>query len=364
MRILINRSDAIGDSILTSPMAKIIKEKYPEAQVTLILAGKSADVFKTHPHVDEVKIYHRNGRFYSKIREVFKIFSEVKPTHYFYVGGGYLPNFVAWITRVKFRGGLKSRWHTYLFLNKGVRQKRSMVTMHEMEYNLNLLAPMDIEYSFKDKTHYSPEIYLSQDELEKNFNAFKKDLIKEGMAPDRRMIFIHPGMTGHTLNWHSRNYARLILKFEQKFPDKFLYIVSHTPSDNVFLQGLKEILDRRENEFLQKRTYFFNGQLKGLRHYMSVLSHASLFVGPSTGTTHIAAALGVPVVSIYSPIKVQSVLRWGPLAKNKDKIRVLVPDVICGEVKKCAERECPYYECMGKIEVEDVLKQAISIMDL
>lgn len=364
MKVLINRSDAIGDSILTMPMAKILKEKYPEAKVTMLIAAKSADIFKSHPYIDEFKIYHRNARFYLKIREIFNIFREVKPTHYFYVGGGYLPNFISWFTRVKFRGGLKSRWHTYLFLNKGIRQKRSMVTMHEMEYNLNLLSPLGIDYNYKDKIHYSPEIHLTQDELELNYNSFKKDLIKEGIDTERKMIFIHPGMTGHTLNWSSRNYARLVLKFEQKFPDKYLFVISHTPSDNIFLQGLKEILNRKENSFLKNRIYYFNGQREGLRHYMSILTKAAVFVGPSTGTTHIAAVLGVPVVSIYSPIKIQSSLRWGPLAKNKDKVKILVPDVICGEVKKCALRECPYYECMGKIEVEDVLKQALTVMDL
>jgi len=364
MRVLINRSDAIGDSILTTPMAKIIKEKYPDAKVTFIISAKSADLFKSHPYIDDFKIYHRNARFYLKIREIFKIYNEVKPTHYFFAGGGYLPNFVAWFTRVKFRGGLKSRWHTYLFLNKGVRQKRSMVTMHEMEYNLNLLSPLGIEYSYKDKTHYSPEIHLTQDEVELSFNAFKKELKKEGIDADRKMIFIHPGMTGHTLNWSSRNFARLILKFELKFPNKFLFVISHTPSDNLYLQGMKEILNKEENEFLKDRIYFFNGQKEGLRHYMSILSRASIFVGPSTGTTHIAAVLGVPVVTIYSPIKVQSSLRWGPLAKNKENVKILIPDVICGEVKKCALRDCPYYECMGKIEVEDVLKQAVSIMDI
>jgi ADP-heptose:LPS heptosyltransferase len=364
MRVLINRTDAIGDSILTSPMAKVIKEKFPEAKITFLIANKSADLFKSHPDVDDYKIYHREAPFYNKIREVFKIFSEVNPDYYFYVGGGYLPNFIAWLTRVSFRGGLKSRWHTYFLLNKGVRQKRSMVTMHEMEYNLNLLVPMGINYSYKDKAHYNPEINLSQDEIELNYNLFKKLLIKENIESDHKLIFIHPGMSGHTLNWSSRNYARLILKMEYKFPGKFVYIISHTPSDHVFLQGLKEILNRKESEFLKRRIFYFNGQLDGLRHYMCVLSRASLFVGPSTGTTHIAAVLGVPVVSIYSPIKIQSSLRWGPLSKSKDKIKILVPDVICGEVKKCALRECPYYECMGKIEVEDVLKQAITVMDL
>jgi heptosyltransferase-3 len=364
MRVLINRSDAIGDSILTMPMAKILKEKFPEAKVTMLIAAKSADIFKSHPYIDDFKIYHRNAPFYLKIREIFRIFREVKPTHYFYVGGGYLPNFISWFTRVKFRGGLKSRWHTYLFLNKGIRQKRSMVTMHEMEYNLNLLSPLGIDYNYKEKSHYSPEIHLTPDELDLNYNYFKKNLIKEGIESERKMIFIHPGMTGHTLNWSSRNYARLVLKFEQKFPDKYLFVISHTPSDLVFLQGLKEILNRKENNFLKNRIYYFNGQIEGLRHYMSILTKASVFVGPSTGTTHIAAVLGVPVVSIYSPIKIQSSLRWGPLAKNKDKVKILVPDVICGEVRKCALRECPYYECMGKIEVEDVLKQALTVMDL
>lgn len=364
MKVLINRSDAIGDSILTSGMAKMIKDKHPDARVVFLIAAKSADVFRNHPYIDEVRIYHRNARFYLKIREIIKLFAEVRPTHYFYVGGGYLPNFVAWLSRVPFRGGLKSRWHTYLFLNKGTRQKRSLVTMHEMEYNLNLLAPMGIEYNFQDKHKYSPDIELLPEEIEKGMEQFNRDLTDAGVKTDKKMVFIHPGMTGHTLNWSSRNYGRLIIKLEQKFPEKFLFVVSHTPSDHQYLQGLKEILNKPEYEFLKNRIYYFNGIKNGLRQYMSVLSQASLFVGPSTGTTHIASVLGVPVVSLYSPIKVQSALRWGPISKNTDKTKILVPDVICGEVIKCAERACPYYECMGKIEVEDVVKQATAIMEL
>jgi ADP-heptose:LPS heptosyltransferase len=364
MKILINRSDAIGDTILTTSMAKMIKDKFPEAHVTFLVSPRCSDILKLHPHVDDFRVYHRNARFYIKIREVFRIFSQVSPDYYFYVGGGYLPNFISWLLRVPFRGGLRSRWHTYLTLNKGVRQKRSMVTMHELEFNLNLLAPMGIDYHFSNLDKYLPQINLTQDECEEALNLFKHDLLKDGFETDRKMIFIHPGMTGHTLNWSSRNYGRLIYKLELKFPEKFLFVISHTPSDNVFLQGLKEILARKENLHLAKRTYYFNGQKLGLRNYMAVLQKASLFVGPSTGTTHIAAVLGVPTVTLFSPIKVQSSLRWGPLAKNKDKIKILVPDVICGEVNSCALKACPYYECMGKIEVEDVINQAIPIIDL
>lgn len=364
MKVLINRSDAIGDSILTSSMARMIKDHFPNAHITFLIAEKSKDLFINHPDIDDVKIYHRQFNFYSKIKEVMNIFSVVKPTHYFYVGGGYLPNFISWLRMIDFRGGLKSRWHTYLFLNKGIRQKRSMVTMHELEYNLNLLSPLGIEYNYLDKEKYIPKIKLSEEEIETFSQSFKMELIENKKNADLPFIFIHPGMSGHTLNWSSRNYGRLILKLEQKFPNKFTYILSHTPSDYYYLQGAREILERKENDYLLDRIYFFNGLKSGLRHYMSVLSRAALYVGPSTGTTHIASVLGVPVIGLYSPIKVQSALRWGPVTKQSQKLKIFVPDVICGEVKKCAERECPYYECMGKIEVEDVVNQAITIMEL
>jgi heptosyltransferase-3 len=364
MRFLINRSDAIGDAILTTPMAKMLKEKFPDCHISFLISAKSVDVFKNHPYVDSYFIYHRHARFYFKIREIFRIFMTVRPTHYFFVGGGYFPNVVSWLMRIPFRGGLKSRWHTYLFLNNGVRQKRSMVTMHEMEFNLNLLAPLDIQYNHDKYLHFSPEVKLTDEEISSSWNLFIEDLKAKNYPIDKKIIFVHPGMTGHTLNWSSRNYGRFIIKMNQKFPGKFLYLVSYTPSDDTYMQGLKAILNRSENKEILENVYFFNGIIHGLRNYMAVLSKASLFLGPSTGTTHLAAILNVPVVGIYSPIKVQSKLRWGPIHREENKCRVLVPDVVCGEIHSCAERACPYYECMGKIEVEDVIKEAISIMDL
>jgi ADP-heptose:LPS heptosyltransferase len=364
MRILINRSDAIGDTILTTPMAKMLKEKFPNCHVTMLISSRSSNLLNHHPYIDSIKIYHRTNRFFYKIREVFLIFTECRPTHYFYVGGGYLPNFMAWLYRVPFRGGLKSRWHTFLFLNHGIRQKRSLVSMHEMEYNLNLLAPLGIKYHYSELSNYVPELSLTENEMSDALVRFNGILEQNNLNPQKKYIFIHPGMTGHTLNWSSKNYGRLVFKLEQKFPGQFNYIISHTPSDNVFLTGLKELLSRDEGKLFSQSVYYFNGAENGIRDYMAILSKASLFVGPSTGTTHIAAALGVPIVGIYSPIKVQSAKRWGPVPKNILKTKIVVPDVICGEPTKCALRDCPYYECMGKIEVDDIVKQAIKVMDL
>ncbi len=359
---LINRSDAIGDTLLTIPMAKKLKAEWPNCKIVFLVSQRVYDLLKGVPDIDDFKVYHRNKKFFWKMREVYRIFKEVKPTHYFYVGGGFFPNFFAFISLVPFRGGLLSRWHTYLFLNQGVRQKRSFVTMHEMEYNLNLLSPLGIHYTHHDFQNLIPELKIFEDEDREFELKFFEELRKGGGTPDKKFILIHPGMTGHTLNWNSKNYGRLILRLNEIFPDRFHYVVSYTPSDEMYLKGLREVLSAEESKV--PSVFFYDGKQYGIRSFLSLAKRASVFIGPSTGTTHMAAAVGCPIVSIYSPIKIQSSLRWGPLSKNPSDVKVIVPDVICGETKKCILRECPYYDCMGQIEVEDVVREIKNVINL
>lgn len=364
MKFLINRTDAIGDTVLSLPVAQLIKEKFPSAKIAFLVSPISHDIFLSHPYVDEVIVFNKNENFAKKLKSLKTIFNNYGPDHYLYMGGSHLVSAYAKLKNIKFRGGLVSRLASFLFLNHGVRQKRSMVSMHETDYNLHLLAPLGIEYPTAHKNKYAPVIKLGDEEKMRAYDEFNTTLKEEGFDCIKPKIFIHPGMTGHTLNWSSRNYARLIKKLDTKFPDKYQYIISHTPSDEAFLIGFREFFSQSENLNISKKIYYFNGALKGLRNYICVLSKAKLFVGPSTGTLHLAHTLKVACVGIYSPIRVQSSLRWGPFnRKNKEKTRVVVPDVICGEQSKCIEKQCPYYKCMDKIEVEDIIKEMIPLLE-
>ena len=44
-----------------------------------------------------------------------------------------------WLARVPTRVGPRSQWHSFLFLNKGVRQKRSLAEASEFEYNMRVM---------------------------------------------------------------------------------------------------------------------------------------------------------------------------------------------------------------------------------
>lgn len=362
MRILINRTDAIGDTILTLPMASMLKQAYPKAKIAFMISKNSVDLFTEHKYVEKCYVVKRDN-FFSTLNQFIRIISEFKPDHYIYVGGSHIGSFAAFLKRVKFRGGLVSRLPSFFFLNKGIRQKRSYLEMHEAEYNLNLLKPLGLAYDYHDFSKYDPGVFLAPREIDKAKEQFAIQLKneKKEFSWDQNIIFIHPGMKGHTLNWPSRNYGRLITYLNNQMPDQNFYIISYTPSDERYISVVRDELEesfRTTNLF--KSVYFFDGSKKGLRFYMNILSQASVFVGPSTGTTHLANTLGVETIGIYSPIKVQSALRWKPF--YSEKVKIVTPDVICGEASKCVLHECPYYECMSKIEAKEVAVLIINMI--
>ncbi len=360
MKIVINRSDAIGDNILTMPMAALLKNSFQGCEIIFITSPKCSDLFLNHPYIDKVWVLDHKLTFIKKLLILIKLFKESDISHYFHVGGSHVPTIASMIARVKFRGGLRSKWQTFLFLNKSVRQRRSMVEMHDAEYNMNLLEVLDIKYDSKMRCDLSPEIHIEEEHCKSARDNFIKRLVDQGYDEKivkREWVFIHPGMVGHTLNWPSRNYARLIIQLEKRHPNRFFYLLSHTAVDLPYLEALNDELAAPEYDYLKRVIYFLDGGHIGLSEYMRLLKSAKIFIGPSTGTTHIANALGVKQVAIYSPIKVQSAMRWGPFCTDRDRVRIIVPDVVCGEQFTCSKMSCPHYECMAIIEVSEIIKE-------
>ncbi|MFN8370258.1 MAG: glycosyltransferase family 9 protein [Bacteriovoracaceae bacterium] len=147
-----------------------------------------------------------------------------------------------------------------------------------------------------------------------------------------------------------------ISEIDKQYPAYFSFVISFTPSDKRYLVGIENEFSKLNDENLKARICFFDGSKKGLSDYVGVLNSATLFVGPSTGPLHLSNILGRSLVGIYSPIKVQSIQRWGPWFGEQNNCRVITPEVACAETFECAKSACRHYECMAKIELIKVLK--------
>jgi ADP-heptose:LPS heptosyltransferase len=87
-----------------------------------------------------------------------------------------------------------------------------------------------------------------------------------------------------------------------------------------------------------------------LRDLLAVLTRVRLLIGPDSGALHLAAAVGVPVVSLWGATSATRSAPWGS-----------EPWVVRGQVPcaPCFLKDCPIdRQCMRHIGVAPVLRRA------
>jgi ADP-heptose:LPS heptosyltransferase len=94
------------------------------------------------------------------------------------------------------------------------------------------------------------------------------------------------------------------------------------------------------------------GQLSAL------LSRCLLYLGNDSGTTHLAAALGVRTVALFGPSDPR---QWAP---RGDKVTVLRAGVDCSPCAIAAMKSCSHRDCLATLEPAFVIERLESLSEL
>jgi len=240
-----------------------------------------------------------------------------------------------WLARIPFRAGVKSQWHSFIFLNRAVRQKRSQAEHSELEYNFQLLeAALHLKIGSLPRTSLRLASLASADQ--------RSALLEKYGLKEQDYIVVHPGMGGSALNWPIENYADLIKTMSANCK----IAITGTAGDEAYLSPLRMMLEGVKN------ISWLDRKLEA-KELITILQAASKILAPSTGVLHLAASTGRPTLGLFSPVRVQQPKRWGP---HGERAQVLMPVVKCPGELRCLGSVCPHYDCMTQIRVEDVIK--------
>jgi heptosyltransferase-3 len=327
-RILLIRTDHIGDVLLSLPVATALKRQFPELKVDMLVRSKVAPLLRGHPDLDEV-IVSDNEDGSGRDKRLFSLRSELRSNRYdvaVVLHPTWRDALVPFLSGIPARIGTAYRAYSFLF-NFKVGEHRKHSLKHESEYNLGLLRPLGIHYEKSGRP--LPRVYLLSDELQKG-----REILEElGVSLERPLVILHPGSAGSSLRWPLRRFAELAD-----------LIVSKTEAQ-VFVSwgpGEKD-LSRYLTRLVSAPVFSFPVPVD-LRTLSSVYTQARLFVGNSTGPMHLAAAVGVPVIAVFSPVKATREVRWGPLGESHT---VFVPPVkVCDS---CQGEKCQYFDCMNRV---------------
>lgn len=347
LRILVVRTDRIGDVLLSTPVVTALKKHFPNSRLTFMVRELVAPLLKTAEGIDDLFIYDPDGR-HKGVAGFFRLMEELKAQH-FQIALILSPSFkitaAAYGVGIPHRLGPLSKIYSFLFLNRGTRQGRSQVEMHEADYNLQLLRKLGI----RTTTHSVP----TKVSIDPNKNIWAKQWLSErgwnkNIDSHARLIVVHPGMGGSALNWPENHYVELCRAIRR---EGHTVLVTGGPTEGELLERIKIELEKTNDTAL-----FFHAT-STVDELAALFSEASVVVAPSTGPLHIAVALGKPTVSFYPPIRVQSAVRWGPYLPDPDKASILVPEVYCGQDFKCLGPECNYYPCMKSIGPRQAMEE-------
>lgn len=350
MRILVSRPDRLGDVLLSLPVFEVIKQNYPNAHLTVLVSPLVAPLLRELKHIDEVLVFDPDA-LHRGLRGFFRLAQQMRRRRFRIMVALQSNRKIAWASlfgAIRYRVGPLSKPHSYLIYNRGMRQRRSLVELHETDYNLQLLKKIGIRAHTRA---VEPRVVVQTEAL----NRAEQWLRAQGWEASRSggsvpaIVAIHPGMGGSALNWPEAHYLALARALARE--GKQILITAGVREAAILKRFKEELSD------LGQGAWFYGGADAGTVEDLAALfSLCQLVVAPSTGPMHLAAAVGRRVVTFYSPIRVQSALRWGPYLLDDTRASVLHPQNFCGEEFKCRGTLCNHYPCMKSITVVQALE--------
>ena len=302
-RILVARTDKIGDLVLSIPSFFMLKKMYPNAELIVLVRGYNADIVRNLSYIDRViKI---DGFTKDELLEKIAYFkADVFIALY---NDSYIAS-LAKASKAKIKIGPISKLSSFFTYNKGIRQQRSKSIKNEAEYNLDLVAKLDKE-RYDKVFELNTKIELSEENRNVANLYFSENNI------NGKVLVVNPFMGGSAKNITDEQYINILKKVKQETPNLNIIITCHI-SDEERAEKLRLAL-AQENIFV-----FANGA--SILNTAAIIERANVYFGGSTGPTHIAGALRKKIVAIYPNKKTQSPTRWG--IYGNINVRYIIPD--------------------------------------
>jgi len=290
-RILLVRLSALGDVVLTLPVACELRRRFPNAYLTWAVESTFAPVLEGHPALDEVIVLPRGWA--KSWQGLHRVWQTMRSRHFdlvIDVQSLSRSALVAWFTGGKTRVGFGrpqgreiAPWlATHLYY---------ATKTHVVDRFLELLTVLGID---------QPQVTFDLHEGVEEARWAEATLYRLGLQPP--FAVINPGAGWPSKLWCPYRFARVAEYLNNRHGMPVLVLwgsqVEREWAEIISTHGGK-------NTVLAPPTT--------IRQMMALLRRASLMIGSDTGPLHIAAALGTPCVGLYGPTNGEET---GPYGKN------------------------------------------------
>ncbi|QTE40465.2 glycosyltransferase family 9 protein [Mucilaginibacter gossypii] len=315
--ILISRVDAIGDVVLTLPVASYLKQLFPGVKVSflgrtytqpVINATASIDAFVNY---DELKALPDTSQIEYLQKQNIDAIIHVLPNKH-----------IARIAKqagIELRIGTTNRVFHWYTCNKLVKLSRKKSDLHEAQLNLVLLKPLGLEHIPSLPEIIAHNNFQNKVELTPALDAV--------LVNDKFNLIIHPKSHGSGMEWGLDNFTELI----NRLPGgQFNIIITGSDKEKDVLKNWIKTLPVHVLDMTGKMS---------LNELIGFIFNADGLLASGTGPLHLAAAAGINTLGLLPSLRPIHPGRWGPLGKkagylesHTDNLDVITPDIVAEKI--------------------------------
>ncbi|MDD4848275.1 MAG: glycosyltransferase family 9 protein [Bacteroidales bacterium] len=318
-KILIIRFSSIGDIVLTTPVIRCLKQKFPDTEIHFLVKKQFAPTVEANPNIDKLHIYNYN---------LPEILQELRAEKFDYI----------------------------VDLQRSLRSKIVLLALHKpFSYfpKLNYQKWMLVHF----KTDKLPDVHI----VSRYFEAVKNLQVvddKKGLdyfIPENQEISQRDLPEGY---WN--RYAVLVVggSFSTKqIPTKKALEICKIMNQPIVIAGGKnDWLVGNEISSLLKGMIFNACGKFSLNQSASLIKNAQCVITSDTGLMHIAAAFHQPIVSLWG----NTVPKFGMypyMPETPERSLMLeVSNLKCRPCSKLGFKKCPkkHFRCMNDISLQDI----------
>jgi lipopolysaccharide heptosyltransferase II len=330
-RVLVIKPSALGDVLLTTPVLAALRAQYPSATLHYAVGRYAAQAIQGHPEV--ARLLNAGPGVGRGPRSLLRLLRQMRAGRYdlcLVLERSPLFATLPLLAGIPVRAGIDSGGRGFA-LNLRVPWDESL---HEADLYLQVAGALGCPTTGHQlRFEPSPEATLSITTLWNTHDLHDPVVV---IAPGGG---VNPGMDLPEKRWLSAHFAALADRLHEE--ERATIVLLGGPGDRALCAAVAATMHAPSLDLSGDAPFAERGAL---------LRRCALYVGNDSGPTHLAVAVGCPVVAIFGPTDVGL---YGPYHAHARTVRLPLPCSPCfvhGHFPPCPNN----HACMRGLSVEMV----------
>ncbi|HEX8913767.1 MAG TPA: lipopolysaccharide heptosyltransferase II [Humisphaera sp.] len=350
-RILVVQPSWVGDAVMATPALRALRQRFPQAEITYLMRRWVKPVYAGMPWADRLVTY-RTGKTPRKAGrgQFFELAARLRAAKFdmaVLLPNSFKTALICRMARIPRVVGYERDGRGFLLTDRLLPAKANgkFVPSPILRYYLGLA-----KYLGADSTDLRMELFVTDAERREAEEVLlrgglPRDVDRPGSRGQPPMVLLNPGANyGAAKLWKPEYFAELADRLMGELNATVL--ISAAPKERPIVEQIKRHMKRVPVDLSNKGI--------GLGSLKEIVRRCDLMVTNDTGPRHIAAAMGVPVVTIFGPTHPE----WTEIYYAKERIAKV--KVFCGP---CQKKTCPLdHRCITRVTPNMVWDSAAELL--